>query len=82
MATKKSRGRQKIDIVKIENEETPQVAFSKGRSGLFKKASNPCTLTSSKVALVVFAPSEKGKYLGRPSPRATWWAQQSRLSHI
>ncbi|KAL3537840.1 hypothetical protein ACH5RR_001206 [Cinchona calisaya] len=50
---KKTRGRQKIDIVKIENEQNLQVTFCKRHSGLFKKASELCTLTGSEVALVV-----------------------------
>lgn len=36
---RKGKGRQKIDMVKIENKTNLQVTFSKRRAGLFKKAS-------------------------------------------
>lgn len=67
MATKKSRGRQKIDIVKIPNGQNLQVTFSKRRSGLFKKTSELCTLTGSEIALVAFSPGEKAYAFGTPS---------------
>ncbi|KAL9317339.1 hypothetical protein ACSQ67_013856 [Phaseolus vulgaris] len=49
---KKSRGRQKIEMKKMSNESNLQVTFSKRRSGLFKKASELCTLCGAHVALV------------------------------
>ncbi|XP_027064476.1 agamous-like MADS-box protein AGL29 [Coffea arabica] len=64
---KKTRGRQKIDIAKIQNEQHLQVTFSKRRAGLFKKASELCTLTGSEVALVVFSPGEKVYSFGSPN---------------
>ncbi|KAL3537931.1 hypothetical protein ACH5RR_001297 [Cinchona calisaya] len=67
---KKTRGRQKIDIVKIENEQNRQVTSCKRRAGLFKKASELCTLTGSEVALVVFSPGEKAYCFGSPSVNA------------
>ncbi|XP_004496798.1 agamous-like MADS-box protein AGL62 [Cicer arietinum] len=56
---RKSRGRQKVEMKKMSNESNLQVTFSKHRSGLFKKASELCTLCGAKVALVVFSPAEK-----------------------
>ncbi|KAK7391001.1 hypothetical protein VNO78_19275 [Psophocarpus tetragonolobus] len=64
---KKSRGRQKIEIKKITNDSHLQVTFSKRRSGIFKKASELCTLCGADVALVVFSPSGKPFSFGQPS---------------
>jgi len=43
------------------------VTFSKRRSGLFKKASELCTLCGADVALVVFSPGEKVFSFGHPN---------------
>ncbi|QCE08420.1 agamous-like MADS-box protein AGL62 [Vigna unguiculata] len=64
---KKSRGRQKIEMKKMSNESNLQVTFSKRRSGLFKKASELCTLCGAHVALVVFSPGEKVFSFGHPN---------------
>ncbi|CAK8573794.1 unnamed protein product [Lathyrus sativus] len=63
---RKGRGRQKIEMKKMSNESNLQVTFSKRRSGLFKKASELCTLCDADVALVVFSPSEKVFSFGHP----------------
>ncbi|XP_027171116.1 agamous-like MADS-box protein AGL62 [Coffea eugenioides] len=82
MAKKLTKGRQKVPIVKMETMSHLQVTFSKRRNGLFKKASELCTLTEAEIALVVFSPGQKAysfghlsfesvvdKYLGRnPTP--------------
>lgn len=59
MARKITRGRQKIEMKLIESKQARQVTFSKRRSGLFKKASELCTLTGCQLALIVFSPSGK-----------------------
>ncbi|KAK7269953.1 hypothetical protein RIF29_22775 [Crotalaria pallida] len=64
---KKSKGRQKIEIKKMTNESNLQVTFSKRRSGLFKKASELCTLCGAEIALIVFSPGEKAFSFGHPS---------------
>ncbi|XP_004496799.1 agamous-like MADS-box protein AGL62 [Cicer arietinum] len=64
---RKSRGRQKIEMKKMSNESNLQVTFSKRRSGLFKKASELCTLCGAEVALVVFSPGEKVFSFGHPN---------------
>ncbi|KAL2324304.1 hypothetical protein Fmac_023362 [Flemingia macrophylla] len=64
---KRSRGRQKIEMKKMSNESNLQVTFSKRRSGLFKKASELCTLCGVDVALVVFSPGEKVFSFGHPN---------------
>ncbi|KAL5070224.1 hypothetical protein RYX36_021111 [Vicia faba] len=63
---RKGRGRQKIEMKKMSNESNLQVTFSKRRSGLFKKASELCTLCDADVALVVFSPGEKVFSFGHP----------------
>jgi hypothetical protein len=52
---------------KMTNESNLQVTFSKRRSGLFKKASELCTLCGADVALVVFSPGEKVFSFGHPN---------------
>ncbi|KAK4762124.1 hypothetical protein SAY87_030008 [Trapa incisa] len=64
---KKSRGRQKIPIKKMKNEVNLQVTFSKRRCGLFKKASEICTLCGVDMAIVVFSPGNKCYGFGHPS---------------
>lgn len=64
---KKSKGRQKIEMVKMKNESNLQVTFSKRRSGLFKKASELCTLCGAEIAIVVFSPGRKVFSFGHPN---------------
>ncbi|KAK7343539.1 hypothetical protein VNO77_12347 [Canavalia gladiata] len=64
---RKSRGRQKIEMKRMSNESNLQVTFSKRRSGLFKKASELCTLCGADMALVVFSPGEKVFSFGHPN---------------
>lgn len=63
---KKTKGRQKVDMVKMQNESNLQVTFSKRRSGLFKKASELCTLCGVEVAIIVFSPGHKVYSFGYP----------------
>ncbi|XP_062013256.1 agamous-like MADS-box protein AGL61 [Rosa rugosa] len=64
---KPSQGRQKIAITKIPNRSNLQVTFSKRCAGLFKKASELCTLCGVEIAIVVFSPSNKPFSFGHPS---------------
>lgn len=64
---KKSKGRQKIEMVKMKNESNLQVTFSKRRSGLFKKASELCTLCGAEIAMIVFSPGRKVFSFGHPN---------------
>ncbi|GAU39007.1 hypothetical protein TSUD_378830 [Trifolium subterraneum] len=59
--------RQKVEMRKISNERNLQVNFSRRRSGLFKKASELCTLSGARIALIVFSPSEKVFSFGHPN---------------
>ncbi|KAL5070229.1 hypothetical protein RYX36_021116 [Vicia faba] len=63
---KKGRGRQKIEMKKMTNKSNLQVTFSKRRSGIFKKASELCTLCDANIAIVVFSPGEKVFSFGHP----------------
>lgn len=63
---KKTRGRQKIEIKKIENEDDRLITFSKRRSGIYKKASELSILCGADVGFVVFSPSGKPFSFGQP----------------
>ncbi|KAJ8768902.1 hypothetical protein K2173_023897 [Erythroxylum novogranatense] len=65
-----SKGRQKLSMVKIENESNRQVTFSKRRAGLFKKASELSTLCGAESAIIVFSPGKKVFSYGHPSVEA------------
>ncbi|XP_051133582.1 agamous-like MADS-box protein AGL62 [Andrographis paniculata] len=67
MAKKPSMGRRKIKIEKIVVKNHLQVTFSKRRSGLFKKASELCTLCGADIAVVVFSPAGKVFSFGHPN---------------
>ncbi|CAA2996684.1 agamous-like MADS-box AGL62 [Olea europaea subsp. europaea] len=64
--TRKSRGRQKIEMAKMSKESNLLVTFSKRRSGLFKKASELCTLCGAEIAIIVFSPGKKVFSFGHP----------------
>ncbi|CAH2053285.1 unnamed protein product [Thlaspi arvense] len=64
---RKSKGRQKIEMVKMKNENNLQVTFSKRRSGLFKKASELCTLCGAEIVVIVFSPGRKVFSFGHPN---------------
>uniref|UniRef100_A0A7N0TN53 MADS-box domain-containing protein n=1 Tax=Kalanchoe fedtschenkoi TaxID=63787 RepID=A0A7N0TN53_KALFE len=67
MAKKTSLGRQRIEITKIQKKNHLQVTFSKRRSGLFKKASELCTLCGVEIAIIVFSPAGKAFSFGHPN---------------
>jgi pheromone receptor transcription factor len=62
-----SRGRQRIEIRRIEEGGRLQVTFSKRKSGLQKKAAELSLLCGSPVAVVIFSPGRKVFALGTPS---------------
>nr|GEW95172.1 transcription factor, MADS-box [Tanacetum cinerariifolium] len=59
-----SKGRQKIEVKKIEAKSSRQVTFSKRRAGLLKKAVELCVLTGAKVAVLVKSPGSNIYLLG------------------
>ncbi|KAK4485279.1 hypothetical protein RD792_007911 [Penstemon davidsonii] len=65
-SARKGKGRQKINIEKIENENNLQVTFSKRRVGLFKKASELATLTGAELLVIFFSLSGKGHAFAHP----------------
>ncbi|CAN6203436.1 unnamed protein product [Urochloa humidicola] len=64
---KSSKGRQKIEIKFIENDDARQVCFSKRRQGLFKKASELSILCGAMVGTVVFSQVGRSFSFGHPS---------------
>ncbi|KAG6760963.1 hypothetical protein POTOM_034151 [Populus tomentosa] len=67
MEAKKTRGRQKVEMKRIVNEDDRLVTFSKRRSGIYKKLSELITLTGTEVAFLVFSPGGKPFSFGHPS---------------
>ncbi|OMO75281.1 Transcription factor, MADS-box [Corchorus capsularis] len=70
MVKKQSKGRQKVEMVKMTKDSNLQVTFSKRRAGLFKKASELCTLCGAEIAMVVFSPGRKVFSFGHPEVEA------------
>ncbi|OAY29124.1 agamous-like MADS-box protein AGL62 [Manihot esculenta] len=64
---KKTKGRQRIEMKKIENEDDKLITFSKRRSGIYKKASELVILTGTELAFVVFSPAGKPFSFAHPS---------------
>ncbi|CAL1413975.1 unnamed protein product [Linum trigynum] len=60
-------GRRKIPIRKIPYKNRLQVTFSKRRAGLFKKASELCTLCEIEIVVIVFSPAGKAYSFGHPA---------------
>ncbi|KAF3638763.1 putative agamous-like MADS-box protein AGL62-like [Capsicum annuum] len=66
---RRSKGRKKVEIVKMKNQSNMQVTFSKRPVGLFKKANELCTLCGAEIAIVVFSLGKANKVysFGHPS---------------
>lgn len=67
MEGKQTRGRQKIEMKRIENEDDRHITFSKRKSGIYKKASELTTLCGAEVGVVIFSPSGKPFSFAHPS---------------
>ncbi|KAG2313191.1 hypothetical protein Bca4012_027756 [Brassica carinata] len=52
---KTTKGRQKIEIKEIQEENRRQVTFSKRRSGLFKKAAELSVLCGAQIGIITFS---------------------------
>lgn len=65
--TNRGGRRRKIEMKKIEKKTSLEVAFSKRRAGLFKKAGEICILCGAQVAVIVFSPGKKVYTFGHPS---------------
>lgn len=64
---KKTRGRQKVELKRIENGDARYVTFSKRKLSLFKKASELSTLCGAEIAVVVFSPADRPYSIGLPN---------------
>ncbi|XP_043692746.1 agamous-like MADS-box protein AGL62 [Telopea speciosissima] len=62
-----SKGRKKIEMKKIRNEEYLQVTFSKRRAGLFKKANELYSLCGAEIAILLSSPAGTVFSFGHPS---------------
>lgn len=67
---RRSKGRSKIEIKKIENQDRCHVTFSKRRTGLINKASELCVLCGAEIAIITASPGKKVFAFGHPSPDA------------
>ncbi|XP_073152359.1 agamous-like MADS-box protein AGL14 [Henckelia pumila] len=65
-SSRKSKGRRKVTMAKMENQSSLQVTFSKRRVGLLKKASELCVLCGVEVAIIIFSPANKVYSFGHP----------------
>ncbi|XP_023512238.1 agamous-like MADS-box protein AGL61 [Cucurbita pepo subsp. pepo] len=64
---KKSLGRRKIEIKKLEKKSTQQVTFSKRRAGLFNKAAELSVLCGAEIAILVASSRNKLYTFGHPN---------------
>ncbi|KAL2492003.1 Agamous-like MADS-box protein AGL62 [Abeliophyllum distichum] len=64
---KKTQGRKKIEIKKVEKLSNRQVTFSKRRVGLFKKASELCAESGAEIAIIVQSIGKRVFAFGHPS---------------
>ncbi|KAG9143226.1 hypothetical protein Leryth_010158 [Lithospermum erythrorhizon] len=56
---KRTMGKQKIEIKKIEDMKRRQVTFTRRRNGLFDKARELCVLTGAQAAILAVSPGKK-----------------------
>ncbi|KAI4370994.1 hypothetical protein MLD38_019275 [Melastoma candidum] len=68
---KKTAGRQKIPMEKIENGKDRLITFSKRRSGIYKKACELAELCHADSAIVIFSPTQKPFSFGSPTVDST-----------
>ncbi|XLS64453.1 hypothetical protein HN51_024427 [Arachis hypogaea] len=64
---KKTKGRQKIEIKRIENKKNCQIAFTKRKDGLLKKANELKSLCDADVDLIIYSSNGKAYYYGDSS---------------
>ncbi|TYG39844.1 hypothetical protein ES288_D12G048300v1 [Gossypium darwinii] len=67
MTSKATRGRQEVEMKKLQKESSRQVTFSKRRNGLFKKASEICLPCGANIGIIVFSPKGKPFIFGHPN---------------
>ncbi|XP_051120419.1 agamous-like MADS-box protein AGL62 [Andrographis paniculata] len=81
-SSRRKLGRRKIAMQKIEKETNLLVTFSKRRSGVFKKASELCTLTGAEDGVVVFSPNNISGGDQWREGRNLAWIRQYELDHL
>ncbi|KAB2025171.1 hypothetical protein ES319_D06G133800v1 [Gossypium barbadense] len=64
---KKTKGKQKIEIKIIENADDRLIAFSKRRTGIYKKISELSILCGGEILFIIFSPAGKPYSFGHPS---------------
>lgn len=64
--TKQTRGRQKIEIKRIENEDDRLITISKRKSSIYKK-NELATLYEAEIGVVTFSPLGKSYLFAHPS---------------
>nr|GME05872.1 agamous-like MADS-box protein AGL61 [Ipomoea batatas] len=69
-AGKKTRGRQKIPMRRIEKDGDRFATFSKRRKGFYKKATELCWLSGCDIGIVVTSPTGKMFSFFNPSPES------------
>ncbi|KAF8089112.1 hypothetical protein N665_0518s0037, partial [Sinapis alba] len=67
MAEKKTKGKQKIDIKKVENNEVRMVTFSKRKNGIYSKLSQLSILCGADVGFLTYSGSGQPFTFGSPS---------------
>lgn len=67
---KKTLGRRKIEIKKIEKKSSLQVTFTKRRRGLFRKASELSILCGAEIAILIQSPAQKLFAFAHPTVEA------------
>ncbi|MFQ6631769.1 hypothetical protein Gotur_009236, partial [Gossypium turneri] len=66
-SSKKTRGKQKIEIKIIENEDDRLILFSKRHFGIYKKISELSTLCGCEILFIIFSPKGKPYLFAHPS---------------
>ncbi|TYH18678.1 hypothetical protein ES288_A05G291900v1 [Gossypium darwinii] len=64
---KKTRGKQKIEIKMIENQDDRLITFSKRRLGIYKKIDELSILCGNEIFFIIFSPARKPFTFGQPS---------------
>ncbi|TYH18679.1 hypothetical protein ES288_A05G292000v1 [Gossypium darwinii] len=64
---KKTKGKQKIEIKMIENDNDWLITFSKRRSGIYKKIGELSTLCGNEILFIIFSPAGKPFTFSHPT---------------
>lgn len=70
MAQNLSKGWKRVDMVRIANERSLSVTFSKRRADIFNNASKLCTLCDVEMAILMLSATNKAYSFGDPCVEA------------